>query len=307
MLKKAVKNFLFVLLVLNATFSDALLPDYEYTENTPLYLKVYIDELAEKQIEGGVKTEETINEFRKEKEGKYLPLLAKIKKNKNKTQINFEFDKKFPKQNKGALLNLVAILLEAEELNQDGVNDFIRPRHDRIVNYRKTECKQSQKKYQQSDAYKESQKKYYQNNKERIGESQKKYRQRKKLLAQQGDPNVQQELLNKIQLFSDAKIQALIDASLEPNTPRLFDVPTPKTPSVAQYLLDLYQNGKSNVFFDEAIEDAIYEDNEEYQDEILQEDMTLSENIMFGKRKEIGCENSSSDDDNAPKRSKLDD
>lgn len=308
MLKRTVKNFLFVLLLLNATFSNALLPDYEYIKNMPLYLKVYIDELAEQQIEGGLKTEETINEFRQQKENLYLPLLAKIKKNKSKSQVNFEFDKKFPKQNKGALLNLVAVLLEAEELNEDNVKDFIRPRHDRIVNYRKTECGQCQKKYylNNKEHIKETRKKYYQNNKEHIKASQKKNYQRKKLLAQQGNQNAQQELLNKIQSLNDDKIQALIDASLEPNTPRLFDIPTPQTPSVAHYLLDLYQNGKSSVFFDEAIEDAIYEDDAEYQDEILQEDMTLSENIMFGKRKELECEESLSCD-SAFKKIKLDD
>jgi hypothetical protein len=321
---KILKNFLVVLFMLNATSIDALLPNYEYRKNLPIYLKVYIDELAEQQIEGGVKTKETINEFRKEKEGKYLPLLAKIKKNKNKPQINFEFDKKFPKPNKGALLNLVAILLEAEELNEDGVNDFIQLRHDRIVKYRKTECKQSRKRRKQSDQYKESTKKYRQSDQykeyqkeyrqsdqckesvkkhqqsDKYKEYQKKYRQsdqckesakkyqqsdkfkeyrqsdrykeyrkksyqRKKLLAQQGDQNEQQKLLSKVQSLNHDKIQNLIDASFVPNTPCLFEILTPQTPSVAQYLLDLYQNGTSSVSFDDAMEDAIYADDSEYQ------------------------------------------
>ncbi|MDP1723658.1 MAG: hypothetical protein Q8L85_03045 [Alphaproteobacteria bacterium] len=310
MVRKILKNFLFVLFILNATFIDALLPDYEYSKNMPIYLKVYIDELAEQQIEGGVKTEETINEFRQQKENKYLPLLAKIKKNKNKAEINFRFDKKFPKNNKGMLLNLVAILLEAEELNEDGVNDFIQPRHDRIVKYRKTECKQYRKQYEQSDKYKESRKKYTQSDKrkeykkkyyqsDKGKETQKKYYQRKKLLAQQGDQNEQQRLLSKVQSLNDEKVQTLIDASFVPNTPCLFDIPTPQTPSVAQYLLDLYQNGKSSVSFDDAMEDAIYEDDSECEDEILQEDMEFSESIMPGKRKESWC------NDNESKKTKI--
>ena len=101
----------------------AELPDFTYSKNTAKNFSTYIDEQAQKSMSEGTHTADTVNDFRKEQERKYLKIKGKHLKAIN---LSYEFDTKVQGKSAVSILNFAKKLMIVGDLPPETVGEFIK-------------------------------------------------------------------------------------------------------------------------------------------------------------------------------------